>query len=222
MQMASLQFLHSVSLSSRASCWLEGVSPVGESWIHIDVDGDDLCYERVSLAGTGATVTQSPPDDVIPPVIPTDHPLNWGIHWPATGDRQAERVDNRVHPLTMHAKMMLVERLRLRVMPPSIIGLGESRVLSMATTPDLTVICQRYQLLIASAGASNYEAITHYILRVYDPGEDPYDVAIWLESPLLATCQPLDCVFAVGHLFVLDVGIACERPNQLHVWKQRV
>ena len=221
MQMTSLQFLHSVSLASRSACWLEGVTRAGESWVHLDDEASAQGYERVSLAGTVEVITQSPPDGLTPPEIPTTHPLNWGIHWPDAGARQAERVDDRVHPLTMHAKMMLVERLRLRIMPPLLLGLGESRVLSMARVANLTVICQRYQLLIAP-DHETYTAITRYVLRVYDPAEDPYDVANWLDNPLLATCQPLDCVFAADHLFVLDVGLPCERPNQLHVWKHRV
>jgi hypothetical protein len=212
MQIASLQFEHTIDLTLQAECWLEGVSHDGIIMVQ-DVD-DQQRWLR--LDGTSLS-PQTTVDFAIKPMMPSDHPLNWGIQRPESGCREHERTDNLVHPLAIHDKMVLCDRLGLSVPPPLLLGVGESRVLSLASWSSLTVICQRYQLVLAQPGSKNYTTLTQFVLRTYDPQEDPYAVSHWL-NPLLATCQPLDCTFAAGHLVVLDGGERCDTVNKLHIW----
>lgn len=98
------------------------------------------------------------------------------------GMREPERIAELVRPLTIQTKMTLIERLKLNIMPPMLLGIAESYVLAEAPlmSPDVFMVCRRlrlaYILTQVKADADHqpydYDTLVLYIAHDYNPSID--------------------------------------------------
>ncbi len=69
---------------------------------------------------------------LIDPIRPYTHPLTWGI-FRTRGMREAERVAEWVHPLTIAEKLPIIQYLQLNTSPMMILGIAYSNVQTQVT-----------------------------------------------------------------------------------------
>lgn len=145
------------------------------------------------------------------------------------GLRSEDRIDDLVQPLTMAEKMMLVERLRLDVLPPQVIGLAESHVLARATTTqdDTVMVCRRLRIAYAMSQAKqdtdgqpyNYDTHSLHIAHFYNVQSFQPDslTDIWDHLPVDNLVTPVDCCRAELFLFVAEAG-GVQQESRVHVF----
>ena len=154
-----LRHVAMLPLRHPADCDLLGVGTDGTLYVEeIIDDGDRVVQHVVNPAGDiVASVDDAAPGPFVPLTLPPDairarSPRDT-IALNFSGPRlrglcEHDRVQELVQPLTMPDRMALVERLKLDVLPPHVLGLAESYVLAEAAlTPVLFVVCRRVRIV---------------------------------------------------------------------------
>src|SRR5664279_2445512 len=125
------------------------------------------------------------------------------------GLRGPERTLDLVRPLAILEKMALIEKLKLGMMPPQLLGVAESYVLaeSEIVRPNLYFVCRRVRLAFAlseeklDADHQPYDYDTHviYLAHFYDC-EQEFDFSELLtDLTAVPLHRPMDCLL-VGNL----------------------
>lgn len=146
------------------------------------------------------------------------------------GLREPERIAELVRPLTIQAKITLIEHLRLNIMPPMLLGIAESYVLAEAPlpTPDTFMVCRRLRLACglpqpkydADHQPYDYDTLVLYITHDYNPRIDdeiPPERAL-AGLPGIRLQRPMDCIVYDQHLFIADGGTT-EQVSAIHLWR---
>jgi hypothetical protein len=146
------------------------------------------------------------------------------------GLREPERIAELVRPLTIQTKMTLIERLKLNIMPPMLLGIAESYVLAEAPLfpPDVFMVCRRLRLAYALSQAKydadhqlyDYDTLVLYIAHDYNPRVDdeiPPERAL-AGLPGVHLRRPMDCIVRDQHLFIADGGTT-EQVSAVHIWR---
>ena len=144
------------------------------------------------------------------------------------GLRGAERVVDLVRPLTIQEKMALVKQMQLDVLPPLVLGLGESYVLAeaMLVRPNLYFVCRRLRIAFALPEEQldidqqpyDYDTLVLYLAHFYDRGEELSFTNLLLNLTEVPLHRPMDCLRVGDHLFIADGG-AEDRLSAIHVWR---
>lgn len=234
-----IQLHHVVSqpLHYDTTCGLIGVSPdrvvyaeeLYDDWIAqhaIQLDGGFITTVDEQAGRNRQFVPlQLPSGSVYPQSDSRNKALNF------TGPRhrglqEAERIRETVRPLSMQSKMALVDRLRLDVLPPMILGLVESRVISEAALPmpNQYIVCRRIRIAFglppSHQRSYDYDSIELHIAHPYNSElQDELSVdEAFAGLPGVQLIHPTDCILSDGYLFLADGGRG-RRRNQIHVWR---
>lgn len=147
------------------------------------------------------------------------------------GMRAMEPIQESVRSLNMQTKMRLVEGLNLGIMPPMVLGVAESYVLSEAeiVSERWYLVCRRVRIAYAlpqqRMDSSNlpydYDTLVMHIAHLYDA--ETQDTEVTLEVafaglPGVDLLRPMDCVLCDDHIFVADGGDA-DRKAAVHIWR---
>jgi hypothetical protein len=240
-EIPTLQYVTSLSLTHNGDCSLRGVAPDLTIYVEEVYSRDGwMAQSALRLDGTlvatvdedygNNTVVRSLPlpDDVIAPKT-CWHTMSLNFSGARhRGIRSLEHVTDVAHPLSIEDRMMLSPRLN--VPPPMILGLAESFVLAeaMLVHPHLFLVCRRLRIVYALETEKtdeqnqpyDYDSLVLYVAHVYDRSQD---VKPTLRESLagLAGVQlwrPMDCLIAHDHLFVADGGEG-EQVSRVHVWQ---
>lgn len=244
--MPRLQYERAIPLKHHGDCALLGVVPI-ENLIYSEEvyeDGDDLWMARYIHRFDGTPVDYEDEDygrnptprQLDPPPYalrsqPGWHTQSLNFHGPRhRGMREDERIADLVRPISMMAKMRLVEHLKLDIPPPHILGLAESYVMAEIelVRPRYYLICRRLRLAYAlptvrhdGAGSPyNYDTHVFHLAHTFDRElmdiETPLDTA--LEGlPGIKLQRPLDCLMHENRVFVAEGGTE-EQPGAIHLW----
>jgi len=146
------------------------------------------------------------------------------------GLREPERIAELVRPLTIQTKITLIERLKLNILPPMLLGIAESYVLAEASlfSTDLFMVCRRLRLAYALPQPQqdadyqlyDYDTLVLYVAHDYNPYVDdeilPERALAGL--PGVELRRPMDCIVRDQYLFVADGGTA-EQVSGVHIWQ---
>lgn len=207
-------------LQHHGSYALLGVSAEGK--IYAEAFDDDEVTYFLAHAGKLETLAQAPEKPLIAPTAsPQTEALNYrGARW--RGLQAEDRIRETALPLTIPEKMQLVEDFNLKLMPPQMIGIAESHVISdVALIPDARyLVCRRLRIAYAlmqpqqdEAGQPyDYDTMTFHVAQIYDAGDDLHlgntHNTLWGKR----LTQPLDCVQNAGKLVLLD-------GSDIHEWE---
>jgi len=145
------------------------------------------------------------------------------------GLREPERIAELVRPLTFQTKMTMIERLKLKMSPPMLLGVAESYVLAETLiSPDIFMVCRRLRLAYALSQPQfdsdhqpyDYDTLVLHIAHDYNPRTDDEispDRAL-AGLPGVQLRRPMDCIVRDQHLFIAD-GSLDEQVNAIHVWR---
>jgi len=234
---------HSIPLKHSGECSLLGVDSDGKIYVEerytdaywgaqhlISPDGKFLHTEdEEGGANTNVTPLAIPADARKPQPGWHTNQLNFSgsRH---RGLREPERITNTVQSIPMPLKMRLVERLNLNIMPPLLLGLAESYVMSEVELirPHTYLICRRMRFAYAlpepktdDAGQQyDYDTAILHIAQIYHKGDDHLtDLADHLDglegTPLN---HPMDCLIQQDRLYIADSGLGTT-PNYIHIWQ---
>lgn len=144
------------------------------------------------------------------------------------GLRAPERTLDLVRSLTLPEKMALIERFRLDVPPPLLLGIADSYVLAETPihAPELYFVCRRVRLAIAlteeqiDADGQPYDYDTQviYLAHFYQRDQEPELTDVLADLNALPLHRPMDCLLVKDRLFIADGG-AGDRLSAIHVWQ---
>ena len=146
------------------------------------------------------------------------------------GMRVNERIADTVQPLSIHAKMKIIDKLGLDIAPAMLLGVAESYVISEAelTRPNLYLLCRRFRLAYAlpkeqvdvDNNPYDYDTLVIYVAHTYDRdlGIEPALEDMLDGMPGKKLNRPMDCLHYNDHLFIADGGFA-DRKSAIHIWK---
>lgn len=205
-----------VGLPLMGEAALLGVTPAGVVYVEAySDDQDEAAVWRVSANDepVHAPLTDLPQRFISPVRHDAAEMLHFvGARW--RGLRDEDRVASLVQPLSIAAKMTLIARLSLDVMPPMLLGVLESRVRSVCEVADALLVCRTVRLALAlpDKRLDEYGAPYDYdslALNIFHP----FDAAT-LDAPELVDCieytramqlvYPLDCVAHDEYVYILD------------------
>ncbi len=245
----SFEFIISLPLAHTGDCSLIGIA--ADLTIYAEeMYGEDGWLAQYALKLDEKTVTSSDENsgmnrDFEMLRLPTDlvrsqpckhtSALNFGgaRH---RGMREPERIAELVRPLTIQTKMTLIERLKLNIMPPMLLGVAESYVLAEAPliSPNVFMVCRRLRLAYILPQAKyaadhqpyDYDTLVLYIAHDYNPHVDdeiPPERAL-AGLPGVQLRRPMDCIVRDQHLFIADGGTVtnsgtAEQVSTIHVWQ---
>lgn len=220
---------------------LDGVLYIAETY----GTDDYLAYHRIQAAdGTfletrdeaeGRQVISRPklPPDALK-TAPVQHSTLLNFTGPRyRGQRETDRIGDVVQQLTMQEKMALVERLQLGIMPPMLLGLAESVVLSEAVlSTGQFVVCRRlrFAYLLSEThydddgSPYDYDSKSLHTAHTYTPDDDAPSITQALDGLPGATLhQPMDCLTVGNHLYIADSGSTADHEGDvnsaIHVWE---
>lgn len=231
-----LQHLATHHLQLRQGVILLGLAHDGTLWLDEMRHDDTLIRHGVLPDGRLHSVDEQtrqplpnlPANMQTPITSPDQHPLN-RASVRQRGLREADRVGDWVRPMPVMQKMALIQVLALDVSPMQVLGLGESRVLSLAQlSPTEQLVCRRVALMLALPQAQlaqdgqPYDYTTHsiHMAHRYQPNaedEVPLDRLLGALAGVRLR-QPVDCLVANNHLYIADDGNG-ETCNALHIWQ---
>ncbi len=144
------------------------------------------------------------------------------------GLRAPERTLDLVRPLTIAEKMALIDRFRLDVPPPLLLGVAESYVLAETPicAPTLYFVCRRVRFAVAlteertDADGQPYDYDTQvvYLAHFYERDQEPEWSDILADATSIPLSRPMDCLLVKDRLFIADGG-ADDRLSAIHVWQ---
>jgi len=238
----SFTWLRSIALKYDGECGLLAVGRDDRLYVE-EIYGEDYWGAQHILTPTGEFLHTEDEDHgkqaVTPVEIPHDaykpqagwHTNHLNFAGPRhRGLRATERVADTVHALPLPLKMRLVEKLGLSIMPPHLLGMAESYVVSeaMLERPYRFVICRRvrfaYALPTPQTDADgqpyDYDNVVVHIAQVHHTqADDMDDIAAGLDDFYgVALNHPTDCVIVDDRLYMADCGMG-QRQSQVHIWQ---
>ena len=245
MDIPSVSFLATLPLKHNGDCNLIGVTPGSRDDLTIyaeEVYGEEGWLAQHSLRFDGSfsasvdeffgTATDLKPLALPPEIVRPKtgwHTMALNFAGPRhRGLRTPERTLDLVRPLSIQEKMALIERLKLDLMPPLLLGIGESYVLAETEIihPNLYFVCRRVRLAVALAEARldaddqpyDYETQVLYLAHFYEREQEPAITDILGDLTAVPLRRPMDCLWTGNHLFIADGG-ADDRLSAIHVWQ---
>lgn len=235
--------IQSVTLNYNGECSLLGVDRDDKIYVEerytndywgaqhiISADGDFLHTEDDDYGHNQAVTPVPVPADAAKP-HPGWHTNKLNFSGPRhRGLREHERVAETVKSLPMPLKMRVVERLNLDIMPPLLLGLAESYVMSEVELirPHTYLVCRRlrfaYALQATQKDANgqpyDYDTTVLHIAHVHQRGEDGLEeLATGLDSFAGITLNhPMDCITREDRLYMADSGLE-QAANRVHIWQ---
>lgn len=186
---------------------------------HLTPDGSIL--QTVDERAGDFFPLRPPPGSITPPPARHTQQLNF-VGARHRGMRDDERIHDLVRPFTVQTKMALGKRLG--IMPPLILGLSESYVLTEAPLHDEWIVCRRIRIAYAlerprtdEAGQTyDYDSVQMHIAHRYNPltQETLSPDEAFAGLPGVDLNRPTDCITTQNHLFIADSG----NPNAIHIW----
>lgn len=147
------------------------------------------------------------------------------------GLRNPERINEAVRPLTIEAKMFIIKKLKMDIMPPLLLGVAESYVLAETelVAERFYLVCRRVRLAYALPTPRydednqpyDYDTIAMHIAHIYDVQTRDNEISAeeaFAGLPGVVLNRPMDCLAAHGHVFVADGGADGEN-SAVHVWR---
>ncbi len=144
------------------------------------------------------------------------------------GLREPERTLDLVQPLGIQEKMALVDRLKLDILPPLLLGIAESYVLAETeiVRPNLYFVCRRLRIAVAlpetrldEAGQPyDYDTLAIYLAHFYDRSEELRFLDCFGDLTSVPLQRPMDCL-RVGNLLYIADGGEADRLSAIHVWQ---
>ncbi|MFZ4815074.1 MAG: hypothetical protein ACOYL5_11115 [Phototrophicaceae bacterium] len=209
---------------------LIGITPTGGLLVDTLYGEEDARY-RVVIENGQITRHQDDliPDDTpidvptgtwVPNACPTLHPFNFNAGGFTRGWRELNRIDSLLYPLEIADRFALAERLGL--MPPQILGLQSSQVLSVvAFSATHTLICRRvgvcYSLFPAATDA-DYDTARLALLQVIANSLAPYPDDFSAELLLDGVRHPSQAAIYNRRLIVCSNGDATT-PSSIHTYQ---
>ncbi len=228
---------HVLSFDLTQGIYLQGISAAGVLWLG-EFDEDAHRRHQVRYRGVwppdilSAPPAQNLPADLIAPQTPgAPHPLD-KTATRLRGLRETDRLADWLYALPIADKMALMPHLPLPpgITPMQILGISESRVLSIATlTPDVSLLCRRLRLAYALPGPQvdadglpyDYDSLTLHLLHTHaitDADDALLTTEHLSEFAGVGLHQPVDCLSHAGYLYIADDG-GGQQPNRLHIWR---
>ena len=143
------------------------------------------------------------------------------------GMRGPERLLDLVRTLSIDEKMAVIDRFKLDVIPPMLLGVAESYVLAEAELrrPDMYFVCRRIRLAIALAETRldedeqpyDYETRVIYLAHFYDCEQEPPFIDLLGDLTMVPLQRPMDCLLLDEQLCIADGGDA-GRLSAIHLW----
>ncbi len=244
MPTTQLSYLHSIALAHEGDCLLRGISPEGHLFIDELYGADDwLAQHVITLDGAfiysidenfGENDDFLPldvPEEVLPPqAVNPHHRLNFGGAR-YRGLHEPERIAELVRPLSLPAKMQVIETLQLDIVPPLLFGVAESTVLAEATlTPETTLVCRRLRLAYRLAQVQydedkqpyDYDTLILHVVHPYSPAIHDHEMPpleVFAGLPGVMLYRPMDCLIFGDYVVVAEGGDP-DYPAQIHVWRE--
>jgi len=206
-----------------------------EGWLaqgHYDRDGT-LLRSVDEDHGRCHLIEQLPlPADLTPPARGW-HTMRLNFAGPRhRGNRELERVDSMVQPLSIAEKIAIGQYISGSLTPMKLIGLAESYVLAecQIVPPSLFVVCRRlrYAYAIDPQSVTDGEATIDYDTRIVhimqlidlkDDAEGPISDHLG-QFAGVDLKRPMDCLLVGNRLFVADGGDpALGRLAHIHIWR---
>lgn len=239
--------LASLPLRHHGDCHLLGMDAAGQIYVE-ELYGEDDWLAQHTLTPDGKLHTRDEdygavsiepfplPESLLRPQ-PARHavPLNFGGAR-ERGLRAEDRVDALVRPLSMPEKMLLVERLRLAILPPLLLGLAASTVLAEASQPGsgAVLVCRRLRFAYAlpaprldkQALPYDYDSIAVAAVQVYDPasGDEPPLELLFQPFCGVRFQRPQSCLRTGTRLIIADSAAPdnAQSVSQIHLfeWEQ--
>jgi hypothetical protein len=238
----TFNYLTTHLLPHDGDCGLIGVTPARHVYIE-ELYGDDLLAQyhldengqMVASVDEGIDANFGPlplPDDLIcPALVKATLSLNYiGARY--RGLREAERLSDLVQLLSIEEKLVLLEKLALRIPPMMLAGIAESRVLAEAPLdePGRYLVCRRILLAVmlpeqrldTDGQPYDYDTIRLHVAHVYDAARYPLPE---LHKALdgiggVTLTRPLDCMVERERLYIAEGGDASTGTcSRLHIWE---
>lgn len=225
--MTELYHYNSIPLQYTGDCSLLAITPDLTIYAE-EIHDEHVTQHRLRPDGTLLqTVDEDqglpsiPSDGITPQIGRSTTQLNF-LGARHRGLRDDERIQSLVRPFSVQTRMALGKRLD--IMPPLILGLAESYVLTEAPLFDEFIVCRRIRIAYAleqprtdSYGQPyDYDTIQMHIAHRYNAHvqETLSPDEAFAGLPGVELNQPTDCITVQNHLFIADSG----SPNTIHVW----
>lgn len=239
-----LVHLKSIPLHHRGDCELLGVTPDYTLYVEEIYDDDDWIAQHIlTLDGTfqGTMDEKAGKNRQFRPIkLPENAKKNKNSQATAMlnyrgarhrGLAAAERIQETTRPLSISTKMALVKQLGLNIMPPMVLGVAESYVLSetVIKPPDLYLVCRRIRIAYALPAlkvdpgnmAYDYDTLAMYIVHFYEAKTYDYEVAIdeaLAGLPDVELRRPMSCMCVDKYLFIAEGGTETTYST-VHIWE---
>ena len=234
----AFDLLATIELAHDGDCHLRGLTPEGLIFVEELYGEDDwLAQHKLSAsAGIIESVDEGygSNQDVAPMRLPADiMPVSKrGLfeHLNFCGARSrglatSERVEKLVRSISVAEKIAMTDFMGWDVDPMRLTGIAESTILSTsAMTRNRYVVCRRIRVICrlprmqTDRHGFNYDYESLPIHLVHDlpsTATDLPDLGDCLQE--VDFCRPLDCIYALGKLYVADGGDG-DVPSAVHVF----
>jgi len=145
------------------------------------------------------------------------------------GLRAPERLLDLVRTLGIDEKMAVIDKFKLNIIPPMLIGVAESYVLAEAELrrPNLYFVCRRMRLAIAlpeerlddEGQPYDYDTCVIYLAHFYDCEQEPTFAELLADLTSVPLHRPMDCLLLNEHLCIADGGDGdAGRLSAIHLW----
>lgn len=240
MQPVPISHMTTLTLKHHGDCSLIGVTPDRTIYAE-EVYGDAgwVAQHRLAFDGSiSASVDEGDGAGDLQPLALPENIVKPRTGWQTMplnfagarhrGMREAERTLDMVQTLSIEEKMLLVERLKLDILPPQLLGIADSYVLAEAQVirPALYFVCRRIRLVIALPEARlddeglpyDYDTCVMYVAHFYDSAEELRFRDCLADLSAVPLRRPMDCLLMDDLLFIADGGDS-DRPSAIHVWR---
>jgi hypothetical protein len=247
MSTASVTHVTTLPLKHEGDCSLLGMMPEQALYVE-EVYGEHgwMAQHELSLDGT---ITRSvdeadganDADDLRPLDLPPGivrpktgwHTMALNFAGPRhRGLRAPERILDLVRTLSIEEKIALIQKFKLDVIPPMLLGIAESYVLAEAELqrPNLYFVCRRLRLAVALSEQRldeenqpyDYETVVIYLAHFYDCKLEPLLKDILPDLTSVPLHRPMDCLLINGQLCIADGGSGAgseRRLSAIHLWQ---
>jgi len=144
------------------------------------------------------------------------------------GLRGPERIADVVRTLGIDEKMAVIEKFKLGIIPPMLLGIAESYVLAEAELqrPNMYFVCRRVRLAVAlpetrldeTGEPYDYETRVIYLAHFYDCEQEPPFIELMADLTDVPLHRPMDCLLLNNQLCIADGG-ADGRLSAIHLWE---
>lgn len=247
MPLAPVTHVTTLPLKHEGDCSLLGMTPDQALYVE-EVYGENgwMAQHELHLDGTFARSVDEASgvngaDDLRPLDLPPGivrpktgwHTMALNFAGPRhRGLRVPERILDVVRTLSIEEKMALIQKFKLDVIPPMLLGIAESYVLAEAELqrPNLYFVCRRLRLAVALPEERldedhqpyDYETRVIYLAHFYDCQLEPPLKDILPDLTSVPLHRPMDCLLVNGQLCIADGGSSAaseRRLSAIHLWQ---